>query len=228
MTANGAGTCTITATSVLDPSVAASCTVTVDTVNLELRGTLRDADGNSKLFTWDLDRDDTWTAGASVSITPAAAAYDKSSGSLYLQETKHSYAMHQVDEETGEILASSGMARSGLPTWDLAYCEYFGPGEAVGIYGTYLGSPGSLMKNETVYTGWDFFTYLIYVTGAEKFIAVASAGHQELVVPEPQEDGTTIEKLTMLNASTCWMMPAISGSLVCTKQMRVGPAAFWI
>jgi len=194
VTANAAGTCTITATSVLDPSVAASCAVTVETVNLELRGTLRDADGNSKLFTWDLARDDTWTAGASVSITPAAAAYDKSSGSLYLQETKHDYAMHQVDEETGEILASSGMARSGLPTWDLAYCEYFGPGEAVGIYGTYLGSPGSLMKNETVYTGWDFFTYLIYVTGAEKFVAVASAGHQELVVPESQEDGTTIEK----------------------------------
>ena len=86
VTANAAGICTITAASVLDPSVAASCAVTVETVNLELRGTLRDADGNSKLFTWDLARDDTWTAGASVSITPAAAAYDKSSGSLYLQE----------------------------------------------------------------------------------------------------------------------------------------------
>ncbi len=89
-----------------------------------------------------------------------------------------------------------------LPVW---HAPAFPPGiwhiaktldpEAVGIYGTYLGSPGSLMKkNETVYTGWDFFTYLIYVTGAEKFVAVASAGHQELVVPESQEDGTTIEK----------------------------------
>jgi len=194
VTALAAGTCTITAASVLDPSVTASCTVTVETVNLELRGTLRDADGNSKLFTWDLAHDDTWTDGASISITPAAAAYDKSSGNLYLQETQNYYAMHQVDEVTGEILATSGVARSGFPTWDLAYSECFGPDEAVGVYGPYLGSPGNLMKNETVYTGWDFSSYLAFVTLAEKFVAVASAGRQELTVSEPQEDGTEIEK----------------------------------
>lgn len=193
VTANATGACTITATSVLDPSITASCTVTVETVNLELRGTLRDADGNSKLFTWDLARDETWTAGASVSITPAAAAYDKSSGNLYLQETQNYYAMHQIDEETGEILASSGVARSGLPTWDLAYCESFGPGEAVGVYGPYLGCPASLMKNETVYTGWDFSSYLNFVTLARKFVAVAPAGLQTVTTPELQEDGTEIE-----------------------------------
>lgn len=54
------GTAVITATSVRNPNVSASCTVTVESVEITLKGALRDQEGNSVLFSWDMAQS-TWT-----------------------------------------------------------------------------------------------------------------------------------------------------------------------
>ncbi len=59
VTAVGKGTANITATSAKDPSVSASCVVTVKTVEVTLNGALHDAKGKAELFTWDLANDAT-------------------------------------------------------------------------------------------------------------------------------------------------------------------------
>lgn len=57
VTAVGKGTANITATSVKDPSVSATCVVTVDTIDVTLVGALRDKEGHPILFTWDMEND---------------------------------------------------------------------------------------------------------------------------------------------------------------------------
>ena len=55
------GQCLITATSNLDPTCSASCTVTVDVVKVTLHGALQNAEGNPMFFDWDMAANSTWT-----------------------------------------------------------------------------------------------------------------------------------------------------------------------
>ena len=70
------GQSVITATSVLDPTVSASCVVTVETVNSTLDGVLQDKDGNPMFFQWNLETDKTWTGGAAIDTSLTSATYD--------------------------------------------------------------------------------------------------------------------------------------------------------
>ena len=190
-----AGSCTITATSVLSPEVTASCKVTVEQVELSLKGAVSNENGQSKLFTWAIGQDSVWTPGAELDFFPASAAYVQQTGALYLQGTDNSLTMYQVDESSGETLAVSGQALSGIPAWDMAACEFIGkPGEAVSIYGPYIGSPSSLAENAQVLYGFDFSYYLMMVTNCTSFVAVASGGYESVTVQEYQEDGTLADQ----------------------------------
>ena len=70
VTALSAGVCTVTATSALDPSFSASCQVTVEPVDLTLKGVVRREGGQAQLFTWDMAQNDGWTAGPTVEAAP--------------------------------------------------------------------------------------------------------------------------------------------------------------
>ena len=194
VTALAEGTCTITATSEADPQVAASCTVTVEPIGLILKGAVGKESGESQLFTWDVDREETWNAGPALDFTPASAAYVTATNDLYFQENNRSSTMHQVDEDTGKTLTTSGVAKGGLPAWDMAACQYVGEqGDAVSIYGSYIGSPASLAENAQLTSGFDFSGYLVFTTGCSNFVAIASGGYERVTAQEEQEDGSIVE-----------------------------------
>lgn len=187
------GTAVITAASRLGGSVRASCQITVTGVNLTLSGIMQKQDGKSALFTWDTAAGKR-TDGGSVDIIAGSAAYVAQDGSLYAQATDKYYTMHQLDAATGENLYTSGMAKGGLPAWDMTACRYLGqPGDGVSIYGTYMSAPCSLKDNMLLTAGFDLSTYLYYNTDAIKLVAVASGGYQQATVTEEQEDGSTKE-----------------------------------
>ena len=194
VTALSAGVCTVTATSALDPSFSASCQVTVEPVDLTLKGVVRREGGQAQLFTWDMAQNDGWTAGPTVEAAPISAAYEKRTNHLYVQGADRNYTMRQVDESTGKTLLTSGPVQGGLPSWDMAVCEYLGqPDDAVSIYGPYIGSPGSLADNAQLTSGFDLSGYLTMTTNCSSFVAIASGGYEQVTAQSTLEDGTTVD-----------------------------------
>lgn len=198
VTGRESGTCTITASSVLDQSVRAECVVRVSEENLadvELRGVLRDTDGTTKLFSWNPEQEETWRAGAELGLASGAVAYDAENDLLYIQDTMaNNYRMHRIDPNTGETLATSRHgARSGMPSSDMAFCEYIGDDSAVSVYSTYFGAPSVVMDNEQIYYGLNLSSYLAMITNADALIAVTSAGQQMYSSSIENEDGSISE-----------------------------------
>ena len=193
VTAKSAGSAVITAASKLDGSVKAECAVTVEGVELTIRGVMEGQDGQSALFAWDtssnIRRD-----GGSVEVTPGSAAYVKETDELYVQDTGTENRMYEIDPATGETLNVSGAANTSIATWDLTAVSYIGKtGDAVGVYGPYIGIPGDLRSNQAMVNGFTFSEYLTYVTNATGFAGIASGGYQQITNQEQQEDGTTKE-----------------------------------
>ena len=193
VTARSAGSAVITAASRLDGSVKAECTITVEGVELTIRGVMEGQDGQSALFAWDtssnIRRD-----GGSVEVTPGSAAYVRETDELYVQDTGTENRMYEIDPATGETLNVSGAANTSIATWDLTAVSYIGKtGDAVGVYGPYIGIPGDLRSNQAMVNGFTFSEYLTYVTNATGFAGIASGGYQQVTNQEQQEDGTTKE-----------------------------------
>ena len=67
------GTTTITAVSNLDPSFTAQATVTVEALPITVEGVLQTEEGSPVRFTWDMTRDNTWTAGIELDTDVLAA-----------------------------------------------------------------------------------------------------------------------------------------------------------
>ena len=148
VTAVGKGTASITATSVKDPSVSATCVVTVKAVEVTLNGALQDAKGKAELFTWDLANDATWTAGSELEAgSVSATTLDDDNNTLLLLDGD-GYNMHEVDLATGKNLHTwngiDGGNGSNLPLFDIAH-SYLYSGEQNGsnmvwIYGYYVST----------------------------------------------------------------------------------------
>ena len=191
--AKNAGCAVITAASKLDPNVKAECTVTVTGVELILSGILEKEDGTSNLFTWDTAaavRKD----GGSVEASAASAAYVKKTGELYVQDTGTGNRMYALDPATGKTLNISDVATTSIAAWDMTACRFIGrTGDAVGVYGPYIGVPGDLRSNQAMVGGFTFSEYLTFVTNATGFVGIASGGYQQVTNLEEQEDGTTKE-----------------------------------
>ena len=180
VTAVAPGETVITAASTLNSSFTASCTVTVEALDVTLKGALQDKEGNPMLFTWNMEEDNTWTPGAALSTSLAAIAYDGVMDRLYLQDsTENAWFMHQVDLTTGQEDGRSATACSfGFAMSDLAALEQFNTREKPGMMGVaqaYLIGPCAPLDN-TFNTGWNLADYLTEYTGGTKFVALASGG----------------------------------------------------
>lgn len=180
VTAVGKGTANITATSVKDPSVSATCVVTVKTVEVTLNGALQDAKGKAELFTWDLGNDTTWTAGPELEAgSVGATTLDDDNNTLLLLDGD-SYNMHEVDLATGKTLNTwNGIAGSSgnLSLFDIAH-SYLYSGEQNGsnmvwIYGYYVSSLQH--PDELSASAYSFQTDLA-MEGATFFTAIANIG----------------------------------------------------
>ncbi len=168
------GRVVITATSNLDRSKSASCTVTVENPQVSLQGVIQDA-GQARLFTWDLRQGSAWTPGSRLDVPVSAAALDTQNNLLYLSDpSEDGYAIHKVNA-AGQVLATASNSL-GIPLWDMAYCELFSTQEKpmiTGIYGNYLLAPMDPMHVTNMVM--DLSSTLSPV-GASYVVAMASGG----------------------------------------------------
>lgn len=177
VTAHSFGNCTITATAVADPTQSAACEVAVKIIDVTLKGALQDQDGNPQLFTWNLETDETWTAGPALPSDLAAVAYSVPNQALYVQNRDS--VMFRIDPVTGEKLdASAGVSAFGAAMQDMAMLEVFATADsplAMGVYRAYLLGPNDPLAN-TFDSGWNLTGVLNQYTGATKFVAITSGG----------------------------------------------------
>ena len=205
MTAVEVGQCTITATSVLDPTVSSSCNVTVDTVQTTLEGVLQDANGTPVLFQWDLENSKTWTPGSELDTSLNAATYDSRNDQLYILDgVAGVWAMHQVSME-GKTLANSGANATQAPLWDLAYSQYLSTDEAPlvsSVYYSYFLTPKNPMALDT----WGFnCANNLAKTGGTGLPAVACGGYAPHVDQNTGETVDTEMFFTLDNAGYVWL-----------------------
>lgn len=203
VTAVGEGQCTITATSTLDPQVTATCVVTVDAYHATLRGVMEDTDGTTKLFTWDSGMEQL-AEGADLSVNAGAAAYDPEQDLLYVQDRSDAHYMHKIQTSSGVLLETSPNPAKSVASWDMTFCQYLGDDSAVSVYETYICAPGKLMDNNQLMGVLDLSYYLTWVTRAYRLTSVTSAGTEEIMVDETDEEGNVIGTETHL--AECFYM----------------------
>lgn len=159
------------------PTQSAACEVAVKTIDVTLKGALQDQDGNPQLFTWNLETDETWTAGPALPSDLAAVAYSVPNQALYVQNRDS--VMFRIDPVTGEKLdASAGVSAFGAAMQDMAMLEVFATADnplAMGVYRAYLLGPNDPLAN-TFDSGWNLTGVLNQYTGATKFVAITSGG----------------------------------------------------
>ncbi len=122
VTAVDTGTCHILATSNLDPSKVGTCTVTVDTVDLKLEGVLKDTDGTTKLFSWDLAESKTWKTEFKLDTAINSVTYD-GKNTLFLNDAvSDAGKIYEIDKTTGEI-RNTYENSAEVPLWDMLYSK---------------------------------------------------------------------------------------------------------
>ncbi len=144
VTAVGKGTCTVTVTSNADSTKSASCEVSVVTLPLLVQGVLQDTNGNPQFFSWDLEKEETWTPGAELQTDIASFVWDWSGndGAYGYQMNTDGY-LYTVDMETGETVASSDASNNfGVPLNDMemsyALNDSLGKNYIFGVYENYV------------------------------------------------------------------------------------------
>lgn len=205
VTAVGKGTANITATSVKDPSVSATCAVTVDTIDVTLVGALQDKEGHPILFTWDMENDKTWTKYADLEqdINSATIDFAHDDGSMYQMNT--SGLLYEVNPETGATVSASAAAtKYGAPMQDMEYAAIAAiqsqKNILVGVDGAYFLYSDPVMANDFS-DGWDMSSYLSTYANASEFTAVAWAGYTT------NKAGHTVDVFYCLTDSgTIWVM----------------------
>ena len=189
----------ITATSNLDPTVSASCTVVVETVEVTLEGAVQDADGNPMLFTWDLENDSTWTGGTALDTSIMSVTKDPLNNVLYVNDAAtNTWAMHKVDPATGESVETAGNS-TGVPLWDMEYSAYFSTAEAPlvsSVYYYYFLSPKDPMNLDSM--AFDLSGRVNYLT------AITSLGYEEYWDEDDQVMLDTEHVLLMDESGTIW------------------------
>ncbi|MBQ7872323.1 MAG: S8 family serine peptidase [Oscillospiraceae bacterium] len=174
ITAVGAGKCEITATSKLDPSISASCSLTVNAVPVTLTGVLQDKDGNPMTFTWNMERQDTWTPGVALETGDLiSATYDSIHDKLYVQNS--SGMMHRINPATGKTEASTYLSSAFQDLQFNTYLSSEGTPRLTGTFETFIYAGkdpmvmgGAKFNAANNLAGW----------GASCFVAVASLGYQ--------------------------------------------------
>ncbi len=190
VTGVGEGTAIITATSVLDPSKTATCTVNVSVLEIAMGAALQDENGNPILVEWYTAEDETWekTADLDTDIVNATWNWDSDiDGTNYMYQQNTAGMMYVVDPDTGETVdISDGVCGFGAPVYDTDIAYYSSENEGLPfMFGVYSGfflmnsdesGPITPVENSFGY-GWNFSSYLAaYTPGATKFVAVAWGG----------------------------------------------------
>lgn len=175
VTAKSVGTATITAAASADPDVTATCTVTVTVVDVTITGALQDADRSSKLFTWNLGEENTWTPGAALENSVESVVADPDQNVLW-QVDAYDFNMHKVDPASGETLADyKGVV---TPFAGLGYSSMFtnlmGKTQLYGIYQYFLyimQDPTDLASSSSY---MNMAMYLMFMTASGEFVAMTS------------------------------------------------------
>ena len=205
VTGVGEGIATITACSTANPDIMNECTVTVKTYPVTLVGALQDKDGNPLLFTWDMEKDKTWTEYAALENGMNAATYDfaHEDGPVYQMNT--SGYLHKVNLETGETIASSeSTVAYGAAMDDMEYAAVSSLSAErdilVGVYGGFFLYSDPAMGN-SFDMGWDMGSYLAQYANAKNFTAVAWAGS------DTNKAGNTVDVFyCMTDSGMIWIM----------------------
>ncbi|MBQ7871359.1 MAG: S8 family serine peptidase, partial [Oscillospiraceae bacterium] len=191
VTGVAAGTAVITAISVFDPTAKASCTVTVKEAGVTVKGVLEDEKGVTQTFTYDLDKEATWTGGMTMDTTLLSADRDPKTGNYFVVDSIYSnYGLTKYSAD-GAVLARVDSA-VGAPLWDLAYCPVYseieGKDLVAAAYSSYLLTPQDALDMSGL--GFDMKS----VAGESFVVAVAAAGHGEY-------EGRDCEHIYMLGSS---------------------------
>lgn len=217
VTGIGDGTATITATSVKDPTKSAACTVTVEVLKVTLTGALMDGSSTSQFYTWDMENDTTWTPGAVMEVDGiTSTAYDTDRNNVIVVDGNER-KLHQVDMESGKVLADYDAVAGGnfnVPLFDLEYSELFTKGDIPACYSIYnfmLNKPAELGSIRT--DGFMLFMdFLLYGNGADKFTAMTSLGKTKLDLDQDGTAETDAEVLLLLdNRGNVWTFQIYDG-----------------
>ena len=119
VTAVSAGEVTITATSDADETKSASCEITVIAVDYELDGVLLDAEANPYAFNWNLVEDSTWTKGAALGVSVAAAAGTGTEYAYILDASTNAIAL--VNTATGVTLGMGPALDGAMYDMSMSY-----------------------------------------------------------------------------------------------------------
>ncbi len=183
VTAMNPGTTTIKAVSNLDPTFTAEVQVTVEALPITLKGALQDDKGVPSLFTWDMSKDDSWSASVKLD-TDLLAATQNGKGTMYAATGKGD-TMKSVDMTTG--------TSTTLGTWkeamdDMAYSPVFSTEnqDLVHMVYSYMWVPAKDLAAPEKDECWDLFSYINKANGGTEFLAIASGGPCVFT----EEDGT--------------------------------------
>ena len=216
VTGIGDGTATITATSVKDPTKSAACTVTVEVLKVTLTGALMDGSATSRFYTWDMENDTTWTPGAVMEVEGiTSTAYDADRNNAIVVDGNER-KLHQVDMETGKVLADYDAVAGGnfnVPLFDLEYSELFTKGDVPACYSIYsfmLNKPAELgsIRTDGFMMFLDFF---LNGNGANKFTAMTSLGKTKLDLDQDGTAETDAEVLLLDDRGNVWTFQIYDG-----------------
>ena len=153
--------------------------MTVESVEITLKGALQDQEGNSVLFSWDMAQS-TWSKEKELDTSLISVTRDTKNDKLYIMDGESkAWNMHRVDPSTGKSEASAANA-AGAPFWDLAYSQYFSTEEApkiTGVYNSYFLTPKDPMNLDTV--SFNLRDYLD-IASTNALVAATSLGSERI------------------------------------------------
>ena len=203
VTAIAAGETVITVASVLDPSITATCAVTVTAPAVTVSGALQDANGKSQFFSWNLETQDTWTPGVSFDSSITSATMDPVNNKAYVMSADGA-AMNVINPVTGEIELVGGNG-AGVPLWDMQYSTVFSTADAPKVnaiyYYYFLPAKDPMNLDPSAFD----LSSLLSQTGASYLVGVSSLGSSEYQTEEGQQVDAELVML-MDNLGNLWDM----------------------
>lgn len=187
------GTTTITATSVLDPTVSDTITVDVTTMPVMMEGVLLDEESNPVQFSWNLMETETWTAGMALDAVLLSATKTANGDLLGLDSSARTVL--RVDAATGTSVE--------LGTWDgqiydMVYSKLFSDEttDRVHMIVDSMWLPAKDPANPYDTEAWDLFDYLYDNAYAFEFVAIAVG---DIVTIEDRGNTYEAEELYLLD-----------------------------
>ena len=174
VTGVGIGTANITAAATADPSVTASCQVTVSVLNVDLSGVLIDSDNQSRFYTWNTANDKIWTPGATVAKDAIAASLTPDGSKFWMLD--NSNVTYEMDAATGEVVSGpyTSLIDQFYTPHGIAYSAQFSTEEQPLVY--YIRDGQLSYPRDPASTDSMSFLSLGYSTKHKNLTSVTCAG----------------------------------------------------